>query len=149
MCNSTLRIIFWGWTSAFTNYLIHNWKCPHVVSEGASNTAVDLPPIARASWPMQGKISSSSLLGAISSIGGGGGISSSSQHTIITIPQKEDGKKKYPQRSCRFCWRAGKRRDTRFMCQQCSVPLCKTNCFDQHQTEGFLIGWKDESTAVL
>ncbi|CAK1544093.1 unnamed protein product [Leptosia nina] len=45
-------------------------------------------------------------------------------HRLVTIPQKEDGKKKYPQRSCRLCWRIGKRRDTRFMCSACELPFC-------------------------
>ncbi|VVD02823.1 unnamed protein product [Leptidea sinapis] len=54
------------------------------------------------------------------------------QHCLITIPQKEDGKKKYPQRSCRLCWRLGKRRDTRFMCSACELPFCKSPCFEVH-----------------
>ena len=72
-----------------------------------------------------------------------------SEHKIVTIPQKEDGKKKYPQKSCRYCWRAGRRRDTRFMCEQCSVPLCKFICFEQHQlaSEQFIL--KDEANISL
>lgn len=53
-------------------------------------------------------------------------------HRLVTIPQKEDGKKKYPQRSCRLCWKIGKRRDTRFMCSACELPFCKTPCFEIH-----------------
>ncbi|XP_026759677.1 transcription regulator protein BACH1-like isoform X1 [Galleria mellonella] len=53
-------------------------------------------------------------------------------HRLITIPQKEDGKKKYPQRSCRLCWKIGKRRDTRFMCSACELPFCKSPCFEIH-----------------
>lgn len=54
------------------------------------------------------------------------------EHRLVTIPQKEDGKKKYPQRSCRLCWKLGKRRDTRFMCIACELPFCKTPCFEIH-----------------
>lgn len=53
-------------------------------------------------------------------------------HRLVTIPQKEDGKKKYPQRSCRLCWKIGKRRDTRFMCAACELPFCKSPCFEIH-----------------
>lgn len=53
-------------------------------------------------------------------------------HRLVTIPQKEDGKKKYPQRSCRLCWKIGKRRDTRFMCSACELPFCKSPCFEIH-----------------
>lgn len=59
------------------------------------------------------------------------------EHRLITIPQKEDGKKKYPQRSCRLCWRLGKRRDTRFMCSACELPFCKTPCFEIHFNDMF------------
>ena len=54
------------------------------------------------------------------------------EHRLVTIPQKEDGKKKYPQRSCRLCWKIGRRRDTRFMCSACELPFCKTPCFGIH-----------------
>ncbi|KAI8420839.1 hypothetical protein MSG28_008038 [Choristoneura fumiferana] len=54
------------------------------------------------------------------------------EHRLVTIPQKEDGKKKYPQRSCRLCWKIGKRRDTRFMCHACELPFCKAPCFEIH-----------------
>lgn len=54
------------------------------------------------------------------------------EHRLVTIPQKEDGKKKYPQRSCRLCWKIGKRRDTRFMCGACELPFCKSPCFEIH-----------------
>lgn len=54
------------------------------------------------------------------------------EHRLVTIPQKEDGKKKYPQRSCRLCWKIGRRRDTRFMCNACELPFCKTPCFGIH-----------------
>ncbi|XP_022247511.1 zinc finger protein 271-like [Limulus polyphemus] len=39
------------------------------------------------------------------------------KHHQVTIPQTE--KKRYPQRECRVCRSHGKRRDTRFMCQEC------------------------------
>lgn len=54
------------------------------------------------------------------------------EHKLVTIPQKEDGKKKYPQKSCRLCWKLGKRRDTRFMCYSCELPFCKNPCFEIH-----------------
>lgn len=57
------------------------------------------------------------------------------EHRLVTIPQKEDGKKKYPQRSCRLCWKIGKRRDTRFMCHACELPFCKTPCFEIHYND--------------
>ncbi|CAK1579429.1 unnamed protein product [Parnassius mnemosyne] len=61
------------------------------------------------------------------------------EHRLITIPQKEDGKKKYPQRSCRLCWKIGKRRDTRFMCSACELPFCKSPCFEIHYNDVFKI----------
>ncbi|XP_049871302.1 zinc finger and BTB domain-containing protein 44-like [Pectinophora gossypiella] len=57
------------------------------------------------------------------------------EHRLVTIPQKEDGKKKYPQRSCRLCWKMGKRRDTRFMCSACELPFCKSPCFEIHYND--------------
>lgn len=57
------------------------------------------------------------------------------EHRLVTIPQKEDGKKKYPQRSCRLCWKVGKRRDTRFMCSACELPFCKSPCFEIHYND--------------
>lgn len=56
-------------------------------------------------------------------------------HRLVTIPQKEDGKKKYPQRSCRLCWKLGRRRDTRFMCDTCEMPFCKNPCFEIHYND--------------
>lgn len=61
------------------------------------------------------------------------------EHRLVTIPQKEDGKKKYPQRSCRLCWRIGKRRDTRFMCSACELPFCKSPCFEIHFSDMFKV----------
>lgn len=61
------------------------------------------------------------------------------EHRLITIPQKEDGKKKYPQRSCRLCWKIGKRRDTRFMCSACELPFCKSPCFEIHFNDVFKV----------
>lgn len=61
------------------------------------------------------------------------------EHRLTTIPQKEDGKKKYPQRSCRLCWRVGKRRDTRFMCSTCELPFCKSPCFEIHFNDMFKV----------
>ncbi|CAF4901235.1 unnamed protein product [Pieris macdunnoughi] len=60
-------------------------------------------------------------------------------HQLVTIPQKEDGKKKYPQRSCRLCWRIGKRRDTRFMCSACELPFCKSPCFEIHMNDVYKV----------
>ncbi|CAH2261064.1 jg5457 [Pararge aegeria aegeria] len=60
-------------------------------------------------------------------------------HRLVTIPQKEDGKKKYPQRSCRLCWRIGRRRDTRFMCSACELPFCKSPCFEIHFNDMFKV----------
>ncbi|KAJ2937771.1 hypothetical protein O0L34_g17900 [Tuta absoluta] len=57
------------------------------------------------------------------------------EHRLVTIPQKEDGKKKYPQRSCRLCWKMGRRRDTRFMCSACELPFCKSPCFEIHYND--------------
>lgn len=61
------------------------------------------------------------------------------EHRLVTIPQKEDGKKKYPQRSCRLCWRIGRRRDTRFMCSACELPFCKSPCFEIHYNDMFKV----------
>ncbi|XP_034828584.1 uncharacterized protein [Maniola hyperantus] len=61
------------------------------------------------------------------------------EHRLVTIPQKEDGKKKYPQRSCRLCWRIGRRRDTRFMCSACELPFCKSPCFEIHFNDMFKV----------
>lgn len=94
-------------------------KMPTVVSDGVLIAKPERSSARLAPWP----ISPQSTKGYLPY----------SEHKIVTIPQKEDGKKKYPQKSCRYCWRAGRRRDTRFMCEQCCVPLCKFICFEQHQ----------------
>ena len=49
---------------------------------------------------------------------------------LSQIPPTE--KKKWPQKSCVNCRKHGTRRDTRYICSSCNVPLCKTPCFLEH-----------------
>ena len=48
-------------------------------------------------------------------------------HHISTFPPTEC--KKYPQRMCRLCSKNGIRKDTRYYCKECKVPLCNVSCF--------------------
>ena len=46
--------------------------------------------------------------------------------------------KKYPQRKCRLCKKNGARKDTRYYCKECNIPLCKAPCFgDYHSKKMF------------
>ena len=54
------------------------------------------------------------------------------QHDVF--PPNE--KKARPQRACRVCYRKGTRRDTRYYCTDCNVPLClNRGCFTAYHTE--------------
>ncbi|XP_059531352.1 piggyBac transposable element-derived protein 4-like isoform X1 [Myotis daubentonii] len=54
------------------------------------------------------------------------------QHIPVPIPSSN--KKKYPTKVCRVCKRNGKRRETRYICQLCLVPLHITQCFTKYHT---------------
>ena len=59
-------------------------------------------------------------------------------HHIKSFPPS-DGKK-YPQRRCRFCKNNSVRKDTRYYCEECNVPLCKAPCFgDYHSKKHFAV----------
>ena len=49
------------------------------------------------------------------------------RHEIALFPATE--KKKCPQRGCRVCLKHGNRKDTRYYCLHCGVPLCIIPCF--------------------
>ena len=55
-------------------------------------------------------------------------------HHLSTYPPTP--KKQRPQRACRVCLRAqNKRRDTRYYCTDCNVPLCMGACFDKYHSQ--------------
>ena len=54
-------------------------------------------------------------------------------HHITAFPATAT--KKYPQRKCRVCRLRGNRKDTRFYCKECGVPLCKAPCFGHYHSE--------------
>ena len=49
------------------------------------------------------------------------------QHYLIRIPRTE--KKKNPTKRCRVCAQSGTRKESRYMCNACSVALCMGDCF--------------------
>lgn len=57
------------------------------------------------------------------------------RHTIIPIPATK--KKKNAQRRCRVCAKKYIRKDTRYMCKECGVPLhiAEPNCFTIYHTK--------------
>ena len=57
-------------------------------------------------------------------------------HTMLRYPPTE--KKNRPQRKCRVCARNNSRRDTRYYCKECNVPLCQVPCFqDFHSKKNY------------
>jgi hypothetical protein len=48
---------------------------------------------------------------------------------------KKKRKKKYPSRNCRECTRNGQRRETRYICAECKVPLHKGQCFSKYHSQ--------------
>ena len=46
----------------------------------------------------------------------------------------ERGKRKYPARKCHACDAHKERRETRYICKFCSVPLHKGECFQRYHT---------------
>ena len=54
-------------------------------------------------------------------------------HHINSFPAT-DGKK-YPQRKCRLCTKNGIRKDTRFYCKECGIPLCKAPCLGDYHAK--------------
>jgi hypothetical protein len=50
------------------------------------------------------------------------------QHEMAAFPPTEQ--RQYPQRKCKVCLKSGGvRKDTRYYCVSCNVPLCKFKCF--------------------
>jgi len=58
------------------------------------------------------------------------------KHHMETYPATEN--KDYPQRACRVCQKRGIRRDTRFYCTSCGIPLCKKQCFEDYHSKSNL-----------
>ena len=53
-------------------------------------------------------------------------------HTLIHIPATM--KDKMPTRKCRVCVRNNIRKETRFLCAQCGVPLHLESCYTRYHT---------------
>lgn len=60
----------------------------------------------------------------------------SGQHFLATVPPTE--KKAHPTKPCRVCsqtrYGPKKRKETRYLCEQCVVPLCLIPCFKKYHT---------------
>ena len=57
--------------------------------------------------------------------------SKKSEHTLSKIAATE--RKKWPQKKCVYCrQKYGIRNDTRYICMQCDVALCKEPCFSDY-----------------
>lgn len=54
-------------------------------------------------------------------------------HHMLTFPSTAN--KKYPQRACRVCLMDKKRKDTRYYCKECGVPLCCVPCFGKYHSK--------------
>ena len=54
-------------------------------------------------------------------------------HHMVTFPSTAS--KKYPQRACRVCLMGSKRKDTRYYCKECGVPLCRVPCFGKYHSK--------------
>ena len=54
-------------------------------------------------------------------------------HELVKFPPTE--RKKAPQRRCRVCQRKGQRKDTRFYCKACNMPLCPVDCYRDYHTK--------------
>ena len=61
------------------------------------------------------------------------------RHFISTMQAPADAKKKHVQRACFVCRhtsrRPKERRDTRYHCSECDVPLCLEPCFQDYHTK--------------
>ncbi len=53
-------------------------------------------------------------------------------HTLEPIAAT--AKKKFPSRKCRVCVKHGERKETRYICSACHVPLHKGHCFTRYHT---------------
>ena len=54
-------------------------------------------------------------------------------HVLGNIPATE--KKTDPYKRCSVCYSKGKRKETRFQCKKCEVPLCAVDCFEEYHTK--------------
>ena len=54
------------------------------------------------------------------------------EHTLSKIPATD--RKKWSQKRCVLCRKYGVRKDTRYICVPCNVPLCKEPCFSVHHS---------------
>ena len=54
-------------------------------------------------------------------------------HTLGLI--SATSKKMYPSRKCRVCKKRGERKETRYICCSCRVPLHKGDCFTHYHTK--------------
>ena len=58
------------------------------------------------------------------------------RHHIERIPDTEKVYK--PQKRCRVCYRKGSRKETRYLCKECNVPLCLGKCFENYHSKNEL-----------
>lgn len=49
-------------------------------------------------------------------------------------PIMGNGKKRYPQKRCKVCSAHKLRKDTRYICGFCKVPLHRGSCFERYHT---------------
>ena len=54
------------------------------------------------------------------------------KHTLEPIAAT--AKKKWPSRKCRVCVKHGERKETRYICSTCHIPLHKGDCFTRYHT---------------
>lgn len=56
------------------------------------------------------------------------------RHFISMYPTNEKSRKPHPKR-CIVCSKRGIRKETRYMCKNCDVPLCVLPCFEKYHTK--------------
>ena len=54
-------------------------------------------------------------------------------HVLVKFPSTVT--RDHPVRRCRVCVKNNRRRETRFYCQGCSIPLCRLHCFTIYHTK--------------
>ena len=59
-------------------------------------------------------------------------------HTLVNIAEAGGGVK---QKRCRVCHKNGRRRDTRFMCRKCQVPLCRVDAECSRKYHSMAVYW--------
>ena len=59
-------------------------------------------------------------------------------HSLVNIAEAGGGAK---QKRCRVCHMNGRRRDTRFMCRKCQVPLCRVDAECSRKYHSMAVYW--------